>query len=180
MNKPIVCCLLMLMICASHAQIYKWVDGQGVMHFSDNPHDGAEIVKTPDPQVYSPPVPPPAQSPEPAVENKSEKSEASYTSIAITQPLDQATIRNDKGYVAVIVQVEPKLNKGDLVQIIFDGSPMGDPQEALLFQLNGIYRGEHTLEAQILNPDGDVLETSERITIYMQRPRVGMVHNNGN
>ena len=172
MNKLILVILLMLITWVTYAQVYKWIDSQGVTHFSDRPHDGAEKLKLPDAQTYSPPTP--NQDILTDLEEKSEVKKRKYTKLAIAQPLDQATIRNNQGDVVVSVRLEPGLSPNDKVQLIYDGSPLGAPQPDLIFELHGLYRGSHTIKAQIVNANGDVILTSEPITIYMQRPRVGM------
>jgi hypothetical protein len=57
MNKCVLTVVLMSIVCVSYAQIYKWTDSQGVIHFSDTPHDGAQKLNIPDAQTYSPPSP---------------------------------------------------------------------------------------------------------------------------
>lgn len=175
MKIRVLAALLIALVSTSHAQIFKWTDSQGVVHFSDNPHSGAKKVEVPEAQSFSPPV-----SQTPATTNPQEPKKSSapgdpkYTKVSIMQPLNEATIRNNQGYVVVAVELEPALADGDMLQMVFDGAPMGDPQPNTLFQLNGIYRGQHTIAVQIINAAGEVLLTSEPITIFMHRPRVGM------
>lgn len=176
MVRLLLTVILSLIICATQAQIYKWTDSQGIVHFSDTPHPGAETLNNLNLQSYSSPAPS-TTSTIPAIEEEQKPKKPIYTKIAIVQPEDQATIRNNQGYVVVTVQVEPKLFPGHGVQIVFDGKPQGMPQDSLTFQLNGIYRGSHTIAAQIVDAEGQVVKTSPRVVIYMQRPRVGMVRN---
>lgn len=162
----------MLLISSSHAQIYKWTDSQGVVHFSDSPHAGSKQVTVPEAQSFSPPVSQTNSTPQEPEKTMNE--EHKYSKISIMQPLNEATIRNNQGYVVVAVELEPALAEGDMLQMVFDGAPLGDPQPNTLFQLNGIYRGSHTLAVQILNAAGEVLLTSDNITIFMHRPHVNM------
>ncbi|MDI1351158.1 MAG: DUF4124 domain-containing protein [bacterium] len=173
MNKLVLCGILTLFFCTSYAQIYKWTDEQGVVHFSDHPHQGSEKIKIPEVQAYSPPSP--LKTEIPPIEPSSEKKDSAYQSITITQPLNESTIRNNDGYVAAAVQVLPDLIKGDNLQLLFDGAPMGEPQPNVLFQLNGIFRGKHTIAVKIVDEKGETIMTSDTITFYMFRPRVGMV-----
>lgn len=165
---------LITIISTSFADIYKWVDSNGNTHFSDTPHQGAEKLNIPDAQSYSPPA---AQH----IDDKSltgksgEQKEHHYSNVAVVQPDNGATIRNNQGYVEVTAQVEPKLMEGDQIQLIFDGSPLGEPQPILHFQLSNIYRGSHTIAVQVIDVEGNALASSDPITIYMFRPRVGMV-----
>ncbi len=170
---------LILLTCASYAQVYTWTDSQGVVHFSDTPHPGAEKIQIPEPQTFSPSTPTPKQEIAPANHNNMNESEHSYTKVVIREPENQATIRNPQGYAVVSVEVAPQLSEGDKLQLIYDGSPLGDPQPNTVFELNGMYRGSHTIAVQVVNADGKVLITSDTVTIYMQQPRVGMGHNSG-
>ena len=176
MTKFALCISLMMIavISVSNAQIYKWTDSQGLVHFSDTPHDGAEKLKIPEAQTFSAPTIPKVKLPEDEDDNKLSAKDHSYKKVAITQPLNEATIWNNNGSALVQVELDPSLAKGDKVQLLFDGSPLGEPQDNLLFQLNGVYRGAHTLAVQVLDENGAVLITSDTITFFMQRARVGM------
>ncbi len=176
--KVIVFLLLMTTICASNAQIYKWVDSQGGVHFSDTPHAGAQIITLPDENNSSSPSSiPPKTSPEPneLQDQSSVKLKHSYTQIGIVQPESGATIRNNQGFVTVTAQTEPDLYPGDKLQLLYDNAVLGEPQKNPVFEINGMYRGSHTLAVQVIDEDGNVIDSSDPITIYVFRPRVGMV-----
>ncbi len=183
MRKFFVSLSLMMVICASYAQIYKWTDNQGNVHFSDMPHEGAEIMTIPDSQSYSSPTPSapqtPVEEPEQIDHSDSVKLKHSYTKIAIAQPETGATIRNNQGFVVVTAQIEPDLLPGDKLQLLYDSAALGEPQANPVFEVKGMYRGSHTLAVQVVDADGKVIDTSDPITIYVFRPRVGMVPGGG-
>lgn len=164
----------MSLIPVVHAEIYKWTDNAGNVHFSDKPHPGADKVDLPPVQTFSPPPALPSPDtgvkPEPAIEDQ----KPDYH-ISITNPANEATIRDNQGRVGVALEIQPRLNPGDKVQILFNGTPIGEPQTTTVFQLSDINRGAHTIAAQIVSPDGKTVSQSDPITIYMHRPRVGMV-----
>lgn len=54
---PLACCVLLLCTPLSAAQIYKWVDAQGVTHFSSEPSAQAKSEKV-SPNVFQPKAPP--------------------------------------------------------------------------------------------------------------------------
>lgn len=167
--------LLMICISCSYSQIYKWVDSQGVVHFTDKPHDGAQEIKIPEAQTYVPPNNSENgkdEKPNEEVEKPAEEIE--YTSLEILQPENEATIRNNQGFMVVAVDVKPALSGDDKIQLLIDGQPIGKPQITLVFQISGIFRGAHKIAVQIVKPDGTVIKTSDTIEIFMQRPRVGM------
>ncbi|KTC74886.1 hypothetical protein Lbir_0676 [Legionella birminghamensis] len=165
--------LLFLTVNVVHADIYKWVDSNGNVHFTDKPHPGAEKIELPEAQTYSPATNQPAET-EQIEKPADEEEKETYSYLAVSQPQNEATIRNNQGYVPIIIEIKPDLRKGDLLQILYDGEPLGDPQATTIFALNDVKRGSHTIAVQIVDAEGNVLNTSEAITIYMQRPRVGM------
>lgn len=178
MIKFIIPLITFLTINPSYAEIYKWIDNQGVVHFSDEPHPGAETVTLPPMPTSSPPAST-TQSTDKTVTGATATTDGDheYKSVEISQPKNDSTLRNNQGYVSIIVNIEPDLQTGDKLQLLFDGRALGKAQTGKVFTLNNVNRGAHTLVAQIIDADGDVLNTSEQVTFYMQRPRVGMVPN---
>lgn len=153
------------------AQIYKWTDANGNIHFSDNPHPGAKELQLPKVQTYSaPPIPPIETDSEPASNTEAQ----GYSKITIVQPEDQLTIRNTNGDFSIVTELEPQLKKGDKLQVIFDGLPLGEPQANTVISLHNTNRGSHTIAVQAVNSKNKVLITSDTITIFMMPPRKGM------
>lgn len=180
MNQLIVLILMFVVMSPSLAQVYRWTDSSGIVHFSDKPHPGAEVITLPADQKFNTPVSTPAPESGTTDADATEdtvpagKVKREYL-VEISQPVQDETIRNNQGYVPVVISVEPELRSGDRFQVLFDGHAIGKPQEGKLFALNGIDRGTHTIGVQIIDEDGKILNTSDAITFYMQRPRVGMV-----
>ncbi|KTD64098.1 DUF4124 domain-containing protein [Legionella spiritensis] len=164
---------MLLAIGSASAAIYKWTDSSGAVHFSDQPHQGAEKIEIPEAQSYS--SPPSQQSSSEESGDEDDEAKKEYKKIEITQPQNEATIRNNQGYVPVIASVSPELKSGDKLQIVFDGAPLGEPKDSTIFALNNVYRGTHTIAVQIVDESGKVVKSSEPVTIHMHRPRVGMV-----
>lgn len=176
--KVFVSLLLMMIICASNAQIYKWIDNQGGVHFSDTPQKGAQIITLPDEQNSSSL---PSVTPQTATKSNKlhdhtlVKLKHSYTKMEIVRPESGATIRNNQGFVTVTAQTEPDLFPGDKLQLLYDNAALGAPQKNPVFEINGMYRGSHTLAVQVMDEAGNAIDSSDPITIYVFRPRVGMV-----
>lgn len=168
--KRFLIMLLLVLPLASHATIYKWKDSQGNEHFSDKPVKGAKRVKLPYLQTYQPIAVPQTT----ATESTLSKA-AGYKSITITQPANEATIRNNFGSVAVSVVLDPTLASGDKLQLLLDGQPVGEPQQATAFNIEGIYRGTHSLAVQVIDAAGKPIGESGAVTIFMHRPRINMV-----
>src|SRR5579872_4850470 len=89
------------------APLYKWVDAQGVVHYSDKPHEGAVKLKLPPAQTYKAPAqgyvaPPP----------ESRSSSPGYDSFIISSPGKDETLFNVTG-ATVAVSLSPGLRPGD-------------------------------------------------------------------
>lgn len=170
--------LTICLISPLFAQIYKWTDSQGNVHFSDQPHPDAEKITIPEAQTFNPPpLLSPQASPTSSVKEGGD-SERGYDVLQIIQPQNEETIRNTEGFIPVVVSIKPKLKGGDKLQILYDGKALGDPKPTTVFALNQVKRGSHTIAVQALDEEGNVLQTSESITVFMMQPRVNMVPRN--
>lgn len=158
------------------ADIYRWVDSKGQVHYTDQPRTGAEKINLPTAQTYSPPE----QSKENEgnstnnANNNEPTAPFSYKVVKIIQPQPQATLRNNQGMVSVAVELEPKLRKEDKIQLVLDGKPIGDPESATIITLTNVLRGTHSVAVKVLSHDGTVINHSDPVTFYMHRPRINM------
>lgn len=164
--------LLFAVMTLGHAdQVYKWVDAQGNVHYSDKPHPGAKKVKIVSPQSYSA-----AEADSVSKINDlpagsrtaTDKSPRQYA-IAITAPKPQASLWNVQS-VTVSVQVTPGLGPGDAVTYVLDGQSHG-PVEATSFTFDDVDRGEHHASAVLNTARGQVI-TASPVTFYIHQTTV--------
>jgi len=158
-------CLLL-----SGATIYKHVDEQGNVSFSDSPAQGSSAVELPPSSTYAP-VPitrretlrPSAGKPEDA--GKAE----GYRSARILSPEHEATVRDNEGKVTVMGVSEPTLHEGHQARLLVNGSAYGEPQRSLTFRLEDLHRGEYTVKLQIINAAGRTVAESDSNTFFMRQ-----------
>ena len=168
--------ILLSAISLSFAEIYKWTDSKGEVHFSDKPHPGAQPVNLPPVQTYSPEKIAPIKQAGSDEDQSEQKNQ--YKFIKIVEPPNETTSRDNQGRVPVVVETSPPLKPGDKIQILLDGMPLGEPQESTSFLLNNVYRGTHTINAQIVDNKGNILlQTIDPTMLFMHRPRTGMTSN---
>ena len=168
-------CLLLLAISlafevtATSTKIYVWRNEQGVLVFSDSPRPGAEEVK---------------------VKNKNDQLTSVDTSIldikpnvieekyqvTISQPENNATVRDNTGSVYVAGRIKPIFKQGLKIQLYLDNTPYQEPQAHSMFVLRNIDRGEHKIKMDLLNNQGKVIASSNSIIFYMHR--ASAQHNN--
>ncbi|MGH8378831.1 MAG: DUF4124 domain-containing protein [Gammaproteobacteria bacterium] len=169
MHKLTLAVLLALALVVGFAQahsVYKWVDDQGNVHYSDHPHPGAEKVRLPKTQTYAPPstsgmpAPPPLPPAAPA---------ASYTQFTIASPGSQASLwYTDE--VTVSVNVSPELKSGDTITYHLDSQSLG-PTQATSVTFKNIPRGEHTASATLNAANGASMSAGP-VTFYVKQKTI--------
>jgi len=92
---------------------------------------------------------------------------ANAADISIVSPRDQETINDNSGNVMVTVQA--RLGTDQRIRLLLDGSPVGTDTVQSRIQLENIDRGEHTLEALLVDDKDLVHATSSTITFHMWR-----------
>jgi hypothetical protein len=162
--------LLVLLLAAlasadsSSDQIYKTVDKDGKVIFSDQPAPQAEPVNV----GRTNSMQPPAATGTPADTAPTEPTAVVYESVEITSPADGGTVTNPSGNILVLFTLAPALREGDSTRLLIDGMPPGMPAEGGLLAPT-TSRGEHRLEVQVLDAAGTVLATSAPVYVTVFR-----------
>jgi hypothetical protein len=161
---------LMSVACAAvaiSATVYRWVDENGVVHYSDQPHENAEKVTVSAPQTYSAPRVPNV----PSSSSQPKKSGITYT-CSITQPANEDTFPNTT-VVTTTAQSSPPPGGGDKLVLTFDGLTVTNfPPGGGSFQLTNLDRGTHTLQAQVQDSSGKVVCQSSAVSFTVLQPSV--------
>jgi hypothetical protein len=144
--------LLLLAPLSAMAAIYKSVDSNGNVVFSDKPSPNAQEIPTPSPNtVHLPKAPPP----EVAKKEKKAK-DTVYTSLVITSPGANETIHSNPGIVNITLRLTPALNikAGDRVNILVDNYVLLRQTSQLSVKIPDINRGTHSVQAIVTNKQG--------------------------
>lgn len=163
----------MLSFCATTIgaqEIYRTVDKDGNVVFSDKPSKGSEMIKLKDTTIIK------SLKSEPTSLINSvpeEKKIIPYKSISITTPLDDEAIRNNAGDISVKVEMEPMLRPGHEVVLYLDGSEKIKGKGGA-FNLKNIDRGTHQLRASVKDSEGHILISSKSTTFHLLRPSIIM------
>ena len=159
--------MLLLFLVPANAEIYKWVGPEGQVHFSDQPRAGAEVillpsVEPPGGEVHAA-VPGPEKPPVPTI--------TVYRAAKVLEPEYGATVRDNQGIVEVVVAVDPELDTeaGDLIQILLDNRPFGEPSQTLEQELYNLDRGTHRVAVRVINKRGRTLISSAPVVFYLRR-----------
>jgi Domain of unknown function (DUF4124) len=151
--------------------VYKWVDAQGIVHYSDQPHPNAQRLEIHGAQTFSAPSLPLASSS--AGPQEPQSSGPAYDSCVIAQPKDQQMLMNVYRATAV-VQTSPALRPGDDVHLFVDGKAMPGSGSSFSFP---VYRGQHSVQAVIEDSSGQIVCETSTVTFFVHQPSVQNPHN---
>ena len=160
--------IVLLWTTASTAQVYRHVDENGNVSFTDQPPPNAEAVEIREPNTSAPPPAIPRYS-RPS-RDRGDDDEAYGYEVSITSPTNETIIPNGPGNFGVSATVSPGLEGTDQLQLLLNGSPHGAPQTGTSWALTNIFRGEQKLSIAVINGDGEQLATSDTVIVYVYRP----------
>ena len=172
----LICLIIVLGNTAQASELYRWVDEQGRVHYSDRPADGAERVElktapaaTPSPRVSTPAA---ATRPAPPRPDPDDTAAVAYQSVAIVSPQQDQVLWNIGSVLTVTVDVQPGLAAGHRVVVRYNGQPVEWPAQASSHQVPDVYRGTHTVSVSVTDAAGRVLASSDTVTFHVKQTSV--------
>ena len=161
---PLICSVTL-----AATTIYKWVDENGVVHYSDQPHPNAQKLEIEGVQTYSSRA---AAVRAPVSTETQAEAATGYRGCVVAQPQDQQSL-TDAHSVFIRVQTDPSLRRGDQVFITLDGKPLnGGSATGMSANVSPIDRGEHTVQAQVKDNNGQTACQTPSVTFYVHQPNL--------
>ncbi|MBX3702151.1 MAG: DUF4124 domain-containing protein [Steroidobacteraceae bacterium] len=161
---------LTLSLAAMPQEIYRWVDKDGVVHYSDQPGaPGAKRVEVILPNSYEPE---PSDlgvgaqggwQPEPEV--------SPYTSLVIVQPTHDQVFFGGDTAVTVAANLGGTLRPGHTLVFFLNGSRR-DTDAGGNLTLTSVERGTHLLRASVLDQNGNMVISSAQIAFHVRQPSI--------
>jgi len=152
--------------------VYRWVDAQGIVHYSDQPHPNAQKLEIRGAQTFSAlPVQP--QSSYTTAPPATPSAGPAYDSCTIAQPTDQQMLMNVYETTAV-VQTSPGLRPGDGIRLYIDGKQIAGSGTSFTFP---VARGQHSVQAVIEDSTGQIVCETSNVTFFVHQPSVRNPHN---
>ena len=153
------------------ANIYEWRDSQGTMHYSSTPHAGATPIQLPASSHVT--APKKLAKPSWLVEKKDGANEGApqttYTQCSFITPKNGQTFQNQR-QVPFSIQLEPILQADNHIQVFVDGKAFSYAHNKTRFVISNLERGEHQIQANVLDKSGAVLASTNAITIFIHYP----------
>ena len=143
--------------------IYKSYDENGKLIFSDERVPGAEPV------TVRPANTMPKPKEMPVVKSEPEEVKVDY-SISITSPENEQTYQNVSSPIPIQVSVMPALPKDFRLKVTDNGTEVAKIGGG--YQLEYIERGEHRIEAVLLNDNGKAVSEAKPVVIFVHRTSI--------
>lgn len=161
--RPLLALILALIAASAGAEVYRWVDSEGRVQFSDRPVTGAEPVPLQAPRPE--PTPEPEAAPRPAGGDT-----GPYASFEVVTPEPNATVRDAEGKVQISLLLEPSLAEGHRLRVLVNGqAPEGEgPGTQMVIQ--GLPFGSHRLQAEVLDELGVPIAYTAPIDFHLRKP----------
>jgi hypothetical protein len=165
--KFLLCSIISLLaVQVVQAEIYKTVDKQGRIVYSDQPpvNGNAKIVELP--SINS--LPPAAMTPDVSTAPDEAPADVSYQ-LSILNPASGVTLQADERSLDVFVSLDPALQEGHLLVYFLDGNVLEKTTSSNI-TLTEPPRGEHKLHVEVMSKYGKSLGQSQPVTIIVLRP----------
>jgi hypothetical protein len=172
-TRPIFALLGLMVAAAATADVYRWVDEDGVVHFSDTPVDGAEQVDIAEAnrqtgaRVFTPDSQAQGEQGQPEPE---EQQPFQYESFTIASPKAEETLWNIEGVLNVSLALSPPLQSGHRIRVYLDGNPQ--MVNGMRFSINEVWRGVHNIQAEVLDQTGQMMIRTAPTRFYVQQNTV--------
>lgn len=154
------------------AQAYRWVDDDGIVHYSDRPRDGAEEIVLPDANTttirrYQQPS---TASTQGAESDEDNTGAFRYESFEVSTPTAEETLWNIEGTLNVSLALNPPLQPGHQVRVYFDGEPR--LERTVNFTIDEVWRGVHNIQAEVVDEAGRMMIRTRTNRFYVQQSTV--------
>ena len=167
---------LAIMVSPLTAQVYKTVDKDGNVTYTDQPPpDGSKPIKLAPISVIEAPTY--EKAPERAKQGVEGEEiplrdlRKIYRDFAIISPQSEESVWHPDGPIAVAWRAGNPLKEGMQVTIYMDGKEQATTVEQII-PVDGMERGEHTVTAELKDANNRRIATAEPVTFFIQRPNI--------
>ena len=160
---------LLIAFSVQAAVIYRWVDADGVVHYSDQASPGAEKIVTATSSTGSVAGPRPSTGSTPQMPQQAAQKGLNYSEFSISSPVaDQSFFAED--VVAVHLTLSPSLRPNQAITWHLNGKQLDFPPDSISFALPRLDRGTYVLTASITDQQTGESQSSSGVTFYVRQP----------
>ena len=157
-------------LAASAQEIYRWVDKDGVVHFSDQPgSDKAVLITVIEPNSFEGDDGSSASAGA-ATEEPSTPDFPPYRGLFISSPAADQVFFGADAVVTVTAELDGTLNPDHSVAFFLNGERRD--AEGLSTEFANLARGSYFLRASVLDENGKPVISSGQVTFHVRQPSV--------
>jgi Domain of unknown function (DUF4124) len=150
--------------------VYKWTDADGVIHFSDQPVEGAEKITTGSGTQSRGALSQRAPNVVAAAAKPKTTGALDYTQFSITSPSPDQTFTGDQAVTASL-GLEPALKPDQTVSWSLNGVQVpNQPADAVSLSLTDLPRGSYTLSVTVTDPSSGQTRSADPVMFNVLRP----------
>jgi hypothetical protein len=155
---------------APAAVIYKWVDADGVVHYSDQAVPGAEKIYTASSPASSGPTSQRSPGAAASSAKKPVQGGLNFTQFSITSPAKDQTFFGDE-IVGVNLFLAPALTPDQIVVWRLNGKQLTDKApDATSFTLPSLDRGAYSIAATVTDQRSGESQSTESVNFFVKQP----------
>jgi hypothetical protein len=170
----LMACALAMATNAMSADVYKVVDEDGNVSYTDKPPpDGSKPIKLAPISVVEAPT---YEQPKKADAEGEESKEMTlgylrnhYSDFAIVSPQQEESVWHPEAAMPVAWSTRYQLQEGMQVTVYVDGKQIAKTSDQII-PVSNIERGEHKVEAQLTDTKNRRIATAEPVTFFVRRP----------
>jgi len=172
MRSLLVLAGLAVSLSATPQDIYRWVDKDGIVHYSDQPGSSkAELITVVEPNAYESADVTPYGSPGDAPDDSAADRGASpYGTLSIVSPQQDQVFFGADATVSAQVDMRGTVQPDDTLVFFLNGERR--PASGNSLELAGLDRGTYFLRASILDQNGKPVATSNQVTFHVRQPSI--------
>ncbi|GGC83507.1 DUF4124 domain-containing protein [Marinobacter halophilus] len=160
--------LLLLASATAYAEVYRHVDAQGNVTFTDEPMQGGETIQVKPVTTITLPKPEAVMQTDRLLKEV-EREGAAYESVTLAHPEDGQAFHSGNGDVTFEVRSTPSLRRGHRYEVTLDGQPVGQSSSGSI-TVNNIDRGTHNVGVHIVDSDGIQVKSGQPVSFTIHRP----------
>ena len=165
---------LTLSLAAASQEIWRWVDKNGIVHYSDQPDSpNAELISVIESNTYegAEATPDSSASGDSSDQDSDSTSGVSpYDALSIVQPSPDQVFFGADAVVTAVADLQGTLRPDHSVVFFLNGNRR--PSASLDMEFSGLARGTYFLRASILDQDGEPVITSQQTTFHIRQPSI--------
>lgn len=158
--------LLIALSLPAQAAVYRQVDAQGNVTFTDEPGSGAEEIQVKPVTTVTLPKPEAVQE---QLQQQDSEQQDTYERVGFSFPGNDEAFHSGSGDIDFQVQSSPALRRGHKFEVTLDGQPVGQTTSGTV-SVQNVDRGTHRASVHVINQAGQRIQSGESVTFTIHRP----------